>query len=147
VVRRRYNLSDAGNAVTLNRYHKARTPRSRAEARERSSCLYEMVEPMGVEPTTSRVRFQSWARLQAPLNDETQSFQPLFANLFGSSRPRSTAVLGQKAGHSLSIWLKEKSVQLDADVKLSRAPFVTSCAKANQWFCSNILCSTMRAAI
>jgi hypothetical protein len=74
-----------GNSVTLKYRLPAitRTPPARAKnpGKEEFFTLYQMVEPMGVEPTTSRVRFQSGAILQAPPDDKRQSFQPFVRKL------------------------------------------------------------------
>jgi hypothetical protein len=52
---------------------------------------------MGVEPTTSRVRFQIKGRQQIFANKTLQAFQYIRPTMFGFVRHTSALVLGQKA--------------------------------------------------
>jgi hypothetical protein len=57
----------------------------------------QLVEPMGVEPTTSRVRFQIIGRQQIFANKTLQAFQYIRLTMFGLVRHTSALVLGEKA--------------------------------------------------
>jgi hypothetical protein len=76
--------------------------------------LYQMVEPMGVEPTTSRVRFQIIGRQHTPANNRPQAFQYITPRMFGFVRHTSALVHGQKADNFRFVVANETNAPLIA---------------------------------
>jgi hypothetical protein len=68
-----------------------------------------LVEPMGVEPTTSKVRFQIMGRQQTFVNKTLQAFQYIRPTMFGFVRHTSALVLGQKADNPGWIFSQRKA--------------------------------------
>ena len=76
---------------------------------------------MGVEPTTSRVRFQTIGQQQTPANKKLQAFQYKSVNMSGLGRPMSALVLGQKAD---SAGAKSGVAHLIADLMICSNPML-----------------------
>ena len=62
-----------------------------------------MIHAVGTAASIFSVRFQSWARLQAPPYDKNQSFPCLLPSCFGSLRHVTATALGQKTDNNCNL--------------------------------------------